>query len=175
MLYVKKDKIKNVWPAFSDEHPESDDIKKFESIGTRSNASEMAISNAIDFQWIIGSKRKEERLRYLKNYWAEKAAKIPKVTVHTSLKADYSCAIALFSIDGWKPADIDNKLFEKKKLHVTSIDLENLKGVRVTPHVYTALRDLDRLVDAITEIAAMDPPKAADTPKTLDATAPKKG
>ncbi len=173
MLYVKKDKIKNVWPAFSDEHPDSEDIHKFESIGTRSNASEMAISNAVDFQWLIGSKRKEERLRYLKNYWCEKAAKNPKVTIITSLKPEYSCAIALFSIEGWKPEDIDTKLFEKKKIHVTNINWEGLHGVRVTPNVYTSLRELDRLVDGINEIAAMEPPKAADTPKTTDT--PKKG
>jgi selenocysteine lyase/cysteine desulfurase len=161
MLYVKKDKIKNVWALLSDEHPLSDDIHKFESIGTRSNASEMAISNAIDFHWIIGNKRKEERLRYLKNYWCEKVIKNPKVKLYTSLKPEYSCALANFAIEGWNPSDIDAKLFEKKKLHVATMNFEGVHGVRVTPHVYTTLRDLDRLVECINEIAAMDPPKAA--------------
>jgi len=165
MLYVKKDKIKNVYALLSDEHPLSEDIRKFESIGTRSNASEMAISDAIDFQWIIGNKRKEERLRYLKNYWCEKVIKNPKIKLHTSLKPEYSCALANFSIEGWKPEDIDAKLFEKKKIHVASMNWENVHGVRVTPHVYTSLRDLDRLVDGINEIAAMDPPKAVEADK----------
>src|SRR2546427_704051 len=83
---------------------------------------------------MIGTKRKEERLRYLKNYWCEKAIKIPKVKLYTSLKPEYSCAIANFSIEGWKPEDIDSKLFEKRKIHTTTINWENVHGVRVTPH-----------------------------------------
>jgi len=154
MLYIKKEKIKNIWPLLSNEKPESEDIKKFETLGTRSFPSEMAIGYAINFHNIIGTKRKEERLRFLKNYWAEKVINIPNVKLNTSLKAEFSCALANFSIDGLKPAEIETKLFEKYKIHTVSIDREDVKGVRVTPHVYTTIKDLDRLVKAITEIAA---------------------
>jgi selenocysteine lyase/cysteine desulfurase len=158
-MYVRKDKIKDVWALLSAPAPDSDDMHKFESIGTRSFAAEMAIGNAIDFQITIGNKRKEERLRYLKNYWCNKVVKIPRVKLFTSLKPEYSCAIANFTIDGWKPEDIDNKLFEKKKIHTTVINHEHVHGVRVTPHVYTSLRDLDNLVEIITELAATDTEK----------------
>ena len=155
-MYIKKEKIKNVWALLSAPEPDANNIGKFESIGTRSFAAEMAIGNAIDFQYLVGSKRKEERLRYLKNYWCNKAIKIPKVKLYTSLKDEYSCAIANFTIEGLKPEDIDAKLFEKKKIHCTTINHENVHGVRITPHVYTTLRDLDRLVEGITEIAKTD-------------------
>jgi selenocysteine lyase/cysteine desulfurase len=157
-MFVKKDKIKGVWALLSNNEPDGPDMKKFESIGTRSFPAEMAIGNALDFQALIGNKRKEERLRYLKNYWCEKALKIQKVKLYTSLKPEYSCAIANFAIEGWKPEDIDAKLFELKKIHVTTINHENVHGVRVTPHVYTSLYDLDQLVDGIAQIAALDPP-----------------
>ena len=158
-MYIKKEKIKNVWALLSAPVPDADNIGKFESIGTRSFAAEMAIGNAIDFQYLVGNKRKEERLRYLKNYWCNKAIKIPKVKLYTSLKDEYSCAIANFTIEGLKPEDIDAKLFEKKKIHCTTINHENVHGVRITPHVYTTLRDLDRLVEGITEIAATEKSK----------------
>ena len=158
-MYIKKEKIKNVWALLSAPIPDADNIGKFESIGTRSFAAEMAIGNAIDFQYLVGNKRKEERLRYLKNYWCNKAIKIPKVKLYTSLKDEYSCAIANFTIEGLKPEDIDAKLFEKKKIHCTTINHENVHGVRITPHVYTTLRDLDRLVEGITEIATMEKSK----------------
>ncbi len=157
-MYIKKEKIKNVWALLSAPVPDADNIGKFESIGTRSFAAEMAIGNAIDFQYLVGNKRKEDRLRFLKNYWCNKVLKIPKVKLYTSLKDNYSCAIANFTIEGWKPEDIDAKLFEKKKIHCTTINHENVHGVRITPHVYTTLRDLDRLVEGITEIAKMEMP-----------------
>lgn len=158
-MFIKKEKIKNVWALLSAPIPDADNIGKFECIGTRSFAAEMSIGHAIDFQYLIGTKRKEERLRYLKNYWCKKVADIPKVKLFTSLKDEFSCAIATFAIDGWKPEDIDARLFEKKKIHCTTINQENVHGVRVTPHVYTTLRDLDQLVAAITEMTMIESPK----------------
>jgi len=155
MLYIKKEKIKDIWPLLSNDKPDSEDIRKFESLGTRNFASEMAISTAIDFHYTIGGKRKEDRLRFLKNYWAEKAEKIPGVKLGTSLKPEYSCALAIFSIDGITVSDVENKLLSKYKIHTSPINWElgNIHGVRVTPNVYTSTRELDILVHAIEEIA----------------------
>ena len=158
-MFIKKEKIKNVWALVSAPEPDGTDIRKFESLGTRSFPAEMAIGNAIDFHYLIGSKRKEERLRFLKNYWCEKALKNSRFKLYTSMKPEYSCAIATFSIDGWKPEDVEAKLFEKRKIHTTGINRENVHGTRVTPHVYTSLRDLDILVDLINEMCTTDPPK----------------
>ena len=43
MLWVKKEKIKKLWPLLSHPEPEIDNIRKLESFGTRSFPSEMAI------------------------------------------------------------------------------------------------------------------------------------
>ncbi len=153
MMYVRKEKIAGVWALLSNDKPDGDNIRKFESLGTRSFASEMAIGSAIDFHETIGSKRKEERLRMLKNYWVEKVQHLPNVKINTPLKAAYSCAIGNFSIDGWKPEDIDSQLFNQYKIHTVGINWENIHGVRVTPHVYTSLKELDRLVTAIEKLA----------------------
>jgi len=154
MMWIKKDKISKVWPLLCDDNPNSGDIRKFENIGTRSFPIEQGIGEAVNFQNAIGSKRKEERIRYLKNYWATKVQHIPKVKLHTSLKAEYSCAICGVSVDGMTPAELDGALFNQYKIHTVGINYENIHCVRITPHVYTTLNDLDKLVKAITEIAA---------------------
>ena len=154
MLWVKKDNISKVWPLLCNDQPNSTDIRKFETLGTRSFCIEQAIGEAINFHNAIGSARKQERIHYLKSYWAAKAAKIPEVKIHTSLKPAYSCAIAGVSVQGLTPADLGNKLFDKYKIHTTSIVWENISCVRVTPHVYTTLKNLDKLVKALGEIAA---------------------
>jgi selenocysteine lyase/cysteine desulfurase len=157
MMYIKKDKIKNVWALLSAPEPDGADIRKFENLGTRNMAAEMAIANALDFHNTIGSARKEARLRYLKNYWCGKITH-PKFKLNTSLQTMWSCAIANFSIDGWDAGDIASKLMEKKKIHTVAIKWEKLNGVRVTPHVYTSLADLDKLVEGIKEICEMPVP-----------------
>lgn len=153
MLYIKKDKIKNVWALLSNGEPDGTDIRKFESLGTRSFASEMAIGAAVDFHNGIGSKRKEDRLRFLKDYWVNKVKDLPKISFMQPKTPHMSCAIACVAVAGKKPTDVSDELMSKYKIHTVGIEWENINGVRVTPHVYTSLKDLDRLVAAIQEIA----------------------
>ena len=153
MLWIKKEKISKIWPLTCAEQPQSSNIRKFENLGTRSFPIEQGIGEAINFHNAIGAKRKEERIRYLKNYWALKAKEIPGVKIHTSLLPAYSCAIAGVSVEGIKLAEVDAALFKKYKIHTVSIIWENISCVRVTPHVYTTLKELDTLVTALTEIA----------------------
>ncbi len=153
MLWIRKDKIANIWPLVCNDKPRSTDIRKFETLGTRSFPIEQGIGEAINFHEAIGSKRKEARIRYLKDYWATKVKDLPGVKIHTSFKPDYACSICGVSIDGMTPSELDSALFNKYKIHTVGIVWENISCVRITPHVYTRTIDLDRLVKAITEIA----------------------
>ncbi len=153
MMWIRKEKIGKIWPHMAAEKPESEDIRKFEALGTRSFAIEQAIGKAIDMHLLIGSERKRERLFFLKNYWAEQAARIPGVKVHTSLKKEFSGAIGLVSVDGKKPEELERHLFETSKIHTVGINWEQVHGVRVTPNVYTQLRELDKLVLSIRKFA----------------------
>jgi selenocysteine lyase/cysteine desulfurase len=154
MLWVKKEKISKIWPLLCNGEPHSGDIRKFETLGTHSFMLEQGIGEALNFHEAIGSARKQARIGYLKNYWATQAKDIPKVKLHTSLDLRYSCAICSFSIEGIKPGALEETLFNKYRIHTAGIVWENICCVRVTPHVYTRIEDLDRLVAAIGEIAA---------------------
>ncbi len=152
-MYVKKDKIKRLYPLFGAGEPESDDIRKFENMGTRPFHIEQATGQAIQFHQMIGSERKQKRLHYLKNYWAERAMQIPGVTIGTSLKPEFGCAIGLLQIQGKTPAQVDSYLFDKHKIHTVGIVWENISGVRITPNTYTLPSDLDILVDGIAKLS----------------------
>ncbi len=151
MLYVRKNKIKNLYPLFAtSENPLKDDIRKFENLGTRPMFIEQAITKALEFHEMIGSERKEKRLHYLKNYWFEKVKNLPKVKLNTSFDPKWGCAIGSISIEGRKPGELDSFLMDKYHVHTVGIEWENIHGVRVTPNVYTTLKNLDVLVEGIT-------------------------
>lgn len=158
LMYIKKDKIKKVWALLSSAEPDGDDIKKFENLGTRSFASEMAIGTAIDFHNIIGAKRKEARLRFLKDHWIEKAVKLPKAKIFTSLKSNYSCAIASIGFEGWQAQQVEFNLFDNYKIHSGSVIRENVNGIRVSPNVYTNIQELDVLIKGLHGISQLAGP-----------------
>ncbi|WP_028297725.1 aminotransferase class V-fold PLP-dependent enzyme [Olivibacter sitiensis] len=153
MMWMKKEHIPNIWPIFSDADPKRNDIRKFETLGTRSFPIEQGIGEAINFHEGIGGKRKEERIRYLKDYWAKEALSIPRVRLSTSLLPAYSCGICGVSMEGMTAPELDSALFNKYKIHTTAMVNEHVSCVRITPHVYTSLRDLDRLLEALNSIS----------------------
>lgn len=152
LLYIRKEKIKDVWALLSNTEPDGSDIRKFESLGTRSFGSEMAIGAAVDFHEMIGAPRKEARLRFLKDYWVEQVKDLPKVSFLQPKSTKMSCAIANIAIEGKKPEEVSGALFTKFKIHSVGINWENIHGVRITPNVYTSLKELDKLVGAIKQI-----------------------
>lgn len=153
MLFVKKEKIKNLYPMFAMGDPKSTDIRKFEALGTRPFFIEQAIGKALDFHDMIGSERKEKRLHYLKNYWMERVQDLPGIKLNTSPNPRWGCAIGNVAVSGRKPEELDQFLLSKYKIHTVAINWENIHGVRITPNVYTTTKDLDKLVRGIRDFA----------------------
>ena len=155
MLWMKKEKISKIFPLIPNDKPNSDNIRKFENLGTRPFMIEQAIGQALNFQLAIGNARKEARLRFLKDYWAKEAIKMPKIKMNTSLKPEFSGALAHFSVEGLEAGKMEGELFAKFKIHTSPTKWEKLDGVRVTPHVYTSLRDLDRLLEGVNHLTKL--------------------
>jgi len=153
MLYVKKEKISQIWPLTAPAEPESNDIRKFEAMGTRSYPAELAIGTAITFHEMIGSERKEARLRYLKNYWMDGLSDIKGIRFFTSKKSEFACGLGNFAIEGLDTADIQKKLLDNYRIYTVAMIWENINGVRVTPNVYITTSDLDKFIEAVHEIA----------------------
>ncbi len=155
MLWMKKEKISKIFPLIPNDKPNSDNIRKFENLGTRPFMIEQAIGQALNFQLAIGNARKEARLRFLKDYWAKEASKMAKIKMNTSLKPEFSGALAHFSVEGLEAGKMEGELFAKFKIHTSPTKWEKLDGVRVTPHVYTSLRDLDRLLEGVNHLTKL--------------------
>src|SRR6185503_7035122 len=99
-LYVRKSKIKNLWPLMAAEKKQDEDIRKFEEIGTHPAANHNAIAEALTFHEGIGIERKAARLRFLKDRWARRLEAIKGVRVLTPYDPQQSCGLALFNVEG---------------------------------------------------------------------------
>ncbi len=152
ILYVKKEKISRVWPLFGDTNFPEDDIRKFGHIGIHPVSTNLTIANAIRFHNMIGAKRKEARLKYLKSYWSEKVKALPGLTFYTPWDLERSSALALISIEGYTADELVEQLFDRFRIFTVARHKPGVDGVRITPHLYTRLEELDKLVDALTAL-----------------------
>jgi selenocysteine lyase/cysteine desulfurase len=152
ILYVRKERVGDVWPLFAEGDRKQDDISRLNHTGTYPVHTDLAISDAIDFYNIIGVERKEARLRFLQNYWSSKVSDLPNVILNTPEDPARSCGIANVGIRGMRPSDMSEILFNKYKIYTVAIDGAGVQGCRITPNVYTTTAELDVLVKALTEI-----------------------
>ena len=154
ILYVKKDRISSLWPVFADLGMPDDDIRKLNHTGTHPVHTDLTIENSIAFHEMIGSARKEARLRYLQHYWTTKVRGLPKIVMNTPSDPRRTCAIANVGVRGIAPGDLSKVLLDKFKVFTVAIDGAGVHGVRVTPQVYTSSGELDTFVAALKELAA---------------------
>lgn len=153
ILYVKPSALEKLWPLYGDEGFGATDIRKLNHTGTHPVATDLAIEDAIAFHESIGIQRKQERLRWLQQYWTTKVRSVPRVKVFTPADPSRTGAIANVGIEGMKPGDLATSLMDRYKIFTVAINTAGVAGVRVTPQLFTTTQELDALVHAITELA----------------------
>ena len=154
ILYVRHDHIEKLWPIYADDSVPVGDIRKLNHTGTHPVHTDLTIERSLAFHEMLGSARKEARLRYLQQYWTGRVRGFRKIVMNTPTDPKRSCAIANIGVQGMTPADLARMLLEKYKVYTVAIDGAGVHGVRVTPQVYTSTADLDTFVHALKELAS---------------------
>jgi selenocysteine lyase/cysteine desulfurase len=149
MLYVRREKIRGLWPLMAAPPELDSDIRKFEEIGTHPAAPYLAIAEALAFTTGIGPRRKEARLRNLRDRWASRLSQHARVRLHTSLKPGLSCGLALVQVEGVDSSKLADHLWAKYRIIVAAIKHDEFEGIRVTPSVYTTPDEVDRFCEVM--------------------------
>ncbi|HAY37697.1 MAG: aminotransferase class V-fold PLP-dependent enzyme [Bacteroidetes Order II. Incertae sedis bacterium] len=153
MLYVRKNKIKDLWPMQAATEARDEDIRKFEEIGTHPEANQIAISEALTFHQGIGAENKEARLRYLRDYWANRLLEHDRIYLNTSQDPRFSCCIGNVGIRGIDTTLVGKYMWDEHRIIITPIKHKEFEGARVTANVYTTIEELERFCDAMEYLA----------------------
>ena len=161
MLYMKRDHVEKIEPLYgparSRRYDPRTSMRKYESVGTQSHAPFLAIGEALAFHNAIGPKRKEERLRYLKDHWAERLRPHPGIRLYTPTDPEMSCCIAGVGIEGCDPTGMRDYLWDEHQIQTSRgrYDREDpsRRWVRITPNLYTTLPELDNFCEVMEDVA----------------------
>jgi selenocysteine lyase/cysteine desulfurase len=153
MLYVRKNKIANIWPMMGAPDAMRENIRKFEEIGTHPASQRNAITEALNFSESIGLERKAERLRYLRRRWSDRLRQLPGVKILNSDDPEQSCGIGFVSVDGISAPKLASHLWQKYRIWTTAVVTPNeYEGLRITPNVYTTIEEIDTFTDVMAKI-----------------------
>jgi len=153
LLYVKKSKISKIWPLLANSNKNPNDIKRLNHIGTHPVHTDLAINNSIDYLEWIGIKRKEKRLKYIKNYWVKRLKNIKNIIINTPFEEHRSCGIGNIGVKNIPPDKLANILMKKYKIFTVAINEGNVKGCRISPNIFTNIAEIDKFVDSMVSIS----------------------
>jgi len=147
-LYVRRDKIASLWPMMAAAAEQTNDIRKYEEIGTHPAANHNAIAVALAFHRAIGAERKIARLRMLRDRWAKRLlAASDRVKMLTPIGPKESGAIGVVAVEGMDIGKLQGWLLTKHHIVTTPLIHPEFQGLRVTPNVYTTLDEIDLFAD----------------------------
>ena len=155
LLYVREGMVERLWPLFGDTQYEDDDIMKLEHLGTRPCSDQNGIIPAVDFNLEIGKKEKSKRLKSLQMRWASELKDHKKIILNTPLGDGQSYGIANVGVKNLHPSELADKLFDDHNIFTVPIDDDRgIRGVRVSPNLYSTVDDIDKFLEAMLKIAA---------------------
>ena len=153
MLYVKNGKSQKIKPLLAPYELDQKTILNLNHTGTHPVSTDLAVIDAVDFHYKMGSKRKEERLRYIQKYWSDQVRDLPGVLVNTPIEPQRSCGIANVGIEKVPPIEMAKVLMDKYQIYTVGINGAGVYGCRISPNVYTSENEMDKFVQAIKEMS----------------------
>ena len=151
VLYIKKERIKEMNVLFGDVNTAEDNISKLAHFGTTPFAVIMTIPDSLAFHKLMGVEKISKRLHYLKSIWINELKQLEKVEILTP--PDLSCAIASFRIRDKITADVADVLFTQHNILTVGRTLGKEGCIRVTPGIYTSADDIRKFISAVKAIA----------------------
>lgn len=157
-LYIRRDRLAAI-DSDPAEDPTRTDIAAKVHTGTPDYAAQLTIPAALAFQSAIGAARREARLKELRDRWVRPLRELPQVQILTPDEAGSYGAITSFRLRG-KTSHAENvalakALLERHRIFAVHRDgLASGSCVRITPALATHDTEVDRLVDAIRDLAS---------------------
>ncbi len=124
--------------------------RKFENLGQRDDAAVSAVGTAVHFHEMLGTARVEARVRELAAALKDGVAERVSGTVfYTPRDPELSGGVVVFSPPGIDARQALGTLYDDHAIAGAS----QMGGIRLCPHVYNTLAEVDQVVDAMASLA----------------------
>jgi selenocysteine lyase/cysteine desulfurase len=153
VLYVRSELQADLWPTHVGigwSSAVEGGARKFENLGQRDDAAVSAVGTTVDFHETIGTERVEARVRELaaalKNGVADR---LPGTAFNSPRDPALSAGVVIFV-----PPDFDARAALSTLYNEHCIAGAGMGGgIRLCPHIYTTLADIEMVVDTVASLA----------------------
>lgn len=152
LLYVASYRQKEIWPAIVSVGYSEDGkggARFLEAYGQRDDARLAALEAMFDFLTMIGMPAVEARVRQLSAYLMTQLARNPKVQLRTNRSAVLACGVVKADLPHVTDLRaLDASLYAKHGMAFSVTPDGPMRGIRVSPHIYNSLEQMDQVAEA---------------------------
>ena len=156
LLYIRSERIPEIWPSIVTAGW-ADNLKgarKFEVFGQRDDPRVVALEASIDFINLIGIRTVEERMRALATRAKSQLKEIGSVELKTNMEPELSGGVIKFRLKNRPTQQAYNTLWERSRLAIAQTASGDAEGLRLSPHIYNSMEDIDRAVAAVRQLGS---------------------
>ena len=151
LLYVGADWRERLWPTLASGG--WDDLSlgahRLNHMGTMDESRLAGLSAALRFHQVLGTDTVADRIRELRRRLLQHLLEIPGVQLHTPLGDPFAAGMAAFTLDGRPALQLQRHLAEEARVRTRVISEGGRGWMRLSPHIYTAEREIDRVAELI--------------------------
>jgi isopenicillin-N epimerase len=150
VVYIRQDYFNRIWPAvIGGGWKEATTVDaQLCVLGQRNEPSPAALPETLAFYSKVGRRNIENRIVQLSTYLKEQIKnKIPKAVFTTPLSPQLSGGIVIINLPGMEIHEVTDKLY-----HTYGIAAAPSGGIRLSPHIYNTMKDVDYVVKAISDV-----------------------
>lgn len=152
VLYVRKESLPLLWPQVISAGWKPQSMTTDEKLcvfGQRNETTPFALPETIAFHDSIGRANIEARVRALNARLREQIqSKVPGATFVSPSRPEMTGGITIVNINGKKAPDLYNNLYTQYGIAGAPSG-----GVRLSPHIYNTMSDMDKVVSALVKLS----------------------
>lgn len=156
LLYVRRERVDDLWPSVVSvgwEQARERGARKFGAMGQRDDAMLAAVGKTVAFLEMIGNDRIEARVRDLATALKDGIREhLPQAQFRTPLAPERSGGVVIFNLPGVDLGEAFTTLYEQH--HVgCAVMRGDLGGLRLCPHIYNTMDEVEQVVEAVKGLA----------------------
>jgi selenocysteine lyase/cysteine desulfurase len=150
VLYVNTAVHERIWPSVIGVYAGAVGIsRRMEGMGQRDDARLVAFAEALRFREGIGRATIDARVRQLSQFLMSELRKLDGVHVYTDPAADRSANLVVFRPGTLDPRRFAAALLQNEGVVATVRGGQDRPGLRVSPHIYNTMDEMERLLGAV--------------------------
>jgi selenocysteine lyase/cysteine desulfurase len=157
VLYIRRELAGSLWPPVVGvgwEGARNQGARRLSTLGQRDDAAVAAMAAAVEFHEGIGAARIEARVLELAAALKQKLTeRIPDIEFRTPRAAALSGGVVIFNVPGLAARPAYDALYQKHNIAGATSGA----GLRLCPHIYTTLADVERAANAVAEVRSGRP------------------